>query len=86
VNLGTRWAVVSVGIALFSFAVFGFFVISGSSLPTQCGTVPCSIGEILRASSNNVEALSDYAYGVTALLVGQVALMVIWFVRRPRDR
>jgi hypothetical protein len=85
VNLGTRRAVVSVGAVLLSFAAFGFFVYSGSSLPTQCGTVPCSLGEVLRASSNSVKALSDYAHGVAALMIGQVALMLIWLVRRSRE-
>jgi hypothetical protein len=82
---GVRWKLVSGGIALLSLAVFAFFVYSGSTLtPTQCGTVPCSLHSILRAATNNVNALSDYVYGVTALLIGQLALASIWVVRRLR--
>jgi hypothetical protein len=70
---------------LLSFATFAFFVYSGSTLtPTQCGTVPCSLVSVLRATTNNLDALSDYVYGVTALLIAKLALAFIWFIRRSR--
>ena len=80
---GVRWKLVSGGIASLSLAAFAFFVYSGATLtPTQCGTLPCTLHSVLRAGTNDVNALSDCVYGVTALLVGQLALASIWVVRR----
>ncbi len=84
-NLGARWNAISLGVALLSFAAFGFFVYSGLALtPTKCGVVPCTLSSILRAATNNVGALTDYIYGITALLIGQVVLASVWLVRRSR--
>ncbi len=79
-----RWKAISFGIVFSSLAAFGFFVYSGSTLiPTECGTAPCT-SSIFRGATKNVNTLTDYVFGVSALLIGQILLALVWFVRRRR--
>ena len=84
-SLLDRSTVIPLGIVIAAVAAFGFFVYLGSTLPTQCGTVPCGEESVMKALDNNLQALSDYFYGVTALLIGQVALLLLWLTRSTRQ-
>jgi hypothetical protein len=82
VNPESRWRVVSLGIALLSLAAFGFLVYSGLAIsPTSCGTVPCTVPSTVRATTNDLRALSDYVYGVMALFIGQIAVAFVYLLR-----
>ena len=83
----SRLTVAGIGIALLSLAVFAFFLYQGlTSTSTHCGVVPCPGATAEAGASGSVAALSDYLYGVTALLVGQVALAAVILLKRSSGR
>ena len=80
--LRTRKAVAWM-IATASFVAFAACVTFGSSLPTACGTVPCSPGEIVRAASNSVASLDYYIVGLAVLLAGEASVAIMLLTSRP---
>ena len=70
-----------------SMAVFGYFVYSASAVGyTNCGTVPCGPGASGTANAHSLTAMSDYIYGLTALLAGQAGTAALILVKKTGSR
>jgi hypothetical protein len=68
-------------IALLCLAVFAFFLLQGLNATRPCG-IGClrSTGEV--TIGQGTSAFADYLYGVTALLLGQLAIVAMILIKR----